>query len=182
MHRLGMLIFLLVWITSAAAQTPAAPYAGQQVRAIKALSAEEMRDLAEGRGMGMAKAAELNGYPGPLHVLELANELRLTAAQRTTTEALYQRMQTDARRLGEAILRAEQNLDRQFSERRIDPSSLQAATTSVAALTGELRAVHLAAHLEQSALLTPTQITEYQRRRGYLSTAPDSGHTGRHRH
>lgn len=181
MHRLGMLIFLLVWITSAAAQTPA-PYAGQQARAIKALSAEEMRDLAEGRGMGMAKAAELNGYPGPLHVLELANELRLTAAQRASTEALYQRMQTDARRLGEAILRAEQNLDRQFSERRIDPVSLQAATASVAALTGELRAVHLAAHLEQSALLTPTQITEYQRRRGYLSTTPDSGHTGRHRH
>jgi hypothetical protein len=31
---------------------------------------------AKGEGMGMAKAAELNGYPGPAHVLSLAR-LRL---------------------------------------------------------------------------------------------------------
>ena len=152
LNRLFVPILVLA-ASTALAQMPASPYAGQQNRAIKALSAEDIRDLAEGRGMGLAKAAELNGYPGPLHVLELANELRLTAAQRSTTEALYQRMQSDAKRLGEAILQAEQNLDRQFSERRIDPASLQAATASVAALTGELRAVHLAAHLEQNALL-----------------------------
>ena len=28
--------------------------------------------------MGLALAAELNGYPGPLHVIELADSLRLT--------------------------------------------------------------------------------------------------------
>src|SRR5262245_58316557 len=77
----------------AAAQAPSAPYAGQQNREIKALSPEEIRDLAEGRGMGLAKAAELNGYPGPSHVLELAAPLRLTAEQRAATQALFQRMQ-----------------------------------------------------------------------------------------
>lgn len=167
---------------AASAQTPAAPYAGQQQRTIKALSAEEMRDLAEGRGMGLAKAAELNGYPGPLHVLELANELRLTAEQRAATEALFQRMQADARRLGAALLEAEQAQDRRFDHRHIDAASLQATTASVAALGGELRAVHLAAHLGQVAVLTPGQIAEYQTRRGYLSTPSGTGHTGSHRH
>jgi len=181
MARLLVLSVALI-VLPAAAQTPPAPYAGQQQRAIKALSPEETRDLAEGRGMGLAKAAELNGYPGPLHVLELANELRLTASQRATTEALYQRMQGEARRLGAAILTAEQELDRRFAHRHIDAASMASATRSVATLQGELRAVHLAAHLEQTALLTQTQIDEYQKRRGYLSTEPDSGHSRRHRH
>ncbi len=173
---------LVMAASTALAQIPASPYAGQQNRVIKALSAEDIRDLAEERGMGMAKAAELNGYPGPAHVLELAAPLQLTTEQRAATEAIYQRMLGEAKRLGGAILAAESDLDRRFQHRHIDPASLRAATASVAALTGELRAVHLAAHLEQNALLTPTQITEYQRQRGYLSTAPDSGHTGRHRH
>ena len=181
LNRLFVPILVLA-ASTALAQMPASPYAGQQNRAIKALSAEDIRDLAEGRGMGLAKAAELNGYPGPLHVLELAAPLQLTTEQRAATEAVYQRMLGEAKRLGGAILAAESDLDRRFQHRHIDPASLRAATASVAALTGELRAVHLAAHLEQNALLTPTQITEYQRQRGYLSTAPDSGHTGRHRH
>lgn len=162
----------------ATAQTPAAPYAGQQNREIKALSADEIRDLAEGRGMGLAKAAELNGYPGPLHVLELAGPLKLTEEQRAATEALFGRMQADARRLGEAILRAERELDRQFADRRIDAVALQTATAAVASLQGELRALHLAAHLEQTAVLTPTQVVEYGKQRGYGSTAPQGHHGG----
>lgn len=156
----------------ATAQTPSAPYAGQQERAVKALSPEETRDLAEGRGMGLAKAAELNGYPGPLHVLELAHELGLTASQRAMTEALYQRMQGEARRLGAAILQAEQELDRRFAHRLIDATSLASATRSVATLQGELRAVHLAARLEETALLTPAQIAKYQKRRGTYPQPP----------
>jgi hypothetical protein len=41
------------------------PYAGLEARAIKALSEQQIADLEAGRGMGMALAAELNGYPGP---------------------------------------------------------------------------------------------------------------------
>jgi hypothetical protein len=43
------------------------PYAGEQGRAIKALSQKEVSDLLDGAGMGYAKAAELNRYPGPMH-------------------------------------------------------------------------------------------------------------------
>jgi len=47
------------------------PYAGMQTRSIKALSDQQIADLKAGRGMGLALPAELNGYPGPIHVLEL---------------------------------------------------------------------------------------------------------------
>jgi hypothetical protein len=38
---------------------------GMQSRPIKALSDQQVSDLRAGRGMGLALAAELNGYPGP---------------------------------------------------------------------------------------------------------------------
>jgi hypothetical protein len=72
-----------------AADIPATPYAGQDARTIKALSEEDFAGLRKGEGMGMAKAAELNGYPGPVHVLALARELRLTdSQQQRVTEIL----------------------------------------------------------------------------------------------
>jgi len=64
------------------------PYAGQHARQLKALSDDEVRQLLEGAGMGYARAAELNGYPGPMHVLELADKLGLSAQQREETRRL----------------------------------------------------------------------------------------------
>ncbi len=65
-------------LTSAAVANAQTPYAGMQTRPIKALSEQQMADLSAGRGMGLALAAELNGYPGPVHVLELADKLNLS--------------------------------------------------------------------------------------------------------
>lgn len=169
----------------ALAQTPApstaSPYAGQEQRAIKALSAEEMRDLAEGRGMGLAKAAELNGYPGPAHVLELASALGLNAAQDAGTRDIHARMQAEARRLGAAILDAEAQLERRFAHRHIDAESLRESVAAIAVLQGQLRSVHLEAHLAQTRLLTAEQIAAYNTRRGYHGNQPAAGH-GSHRH
>src|SRR5437588_779705 len=112
MTRLSLLVSITAVIVSAAAslaQSPQ-PYAGQEQRAVKALSAEEIRDLMEGRGMGLAKAAELNSYPGPLHVLQLANELGLSASQRATTESLYAAMRDKAVPIGRKIIEAETSL------------------------------------------------------------------------
>ncbi len=83
---------LFIWANGAFAQS-SAPYAGQQTRAIKALSRSETQDLLDGKGMGLAKAAELNGYPGPMHVLELARRLQLSPVQREATEQLTQHTQ-----------------------------------------------------------------------------------------
>lgn len=71
-------IFVIAFLTPALAWAET-PYAGMQSRPIKALSDQQLSDLRAGRGMGLALAAELNGYPRPSHVLELANQLGLSS-------------------------------------------------------------------------------------------------------
>ena len=157
----------------------ASPYAGQDARDIKALSPEEVADYLSGKGMGLAKAAELNGYPGPAHVLELASELGLTPEQRAATEALFQKMQRRAVALGTELVEAEGALDHLFSSRTATSDAVKVSLIRIASLQGEIRQVHLDAHIEQAAVLTAAQITTYARLRGY-----DVGpvHDGRHRH
>src|SRR5438034_1390401 len=93
------------------ASLAASPYVGQTSRSIKALSNDEVSDYLSGKGMGFAKAAELNGYPGPAHVLELANELDLSPAQKVKTQAIFERMQTTARVAGGRLVGEERKLD-----------------------------------------------------------------------
>ena len=174
--RIAALVLLAAIAAPAAADT--SPYAGQQNRAIKALSPGEIDDLRAGRGMGLARAAELNGFPGPMHVLELGEKLNLSAEQRTRTEALMRAMRADAQRIGASLVAAEQALDRAFAERRIDDGALQAKLSEIAALQGELRYVHLRTHLAQTAILSPEQIRQYDVLRGYTQqgAAPAHGH------
>jgi hypothetical protein len=160
-------------------------YVGQQARDIKALSAEDVADLAAGRGMGLAKAAELNHYPGPAHVLELKDPLGLTQDQVRAVEASFRRMSDAAKPLGAALIDRERALDRGFAERRMSPAALASATAEIGALQGQLRAVHLAAHLEMRDLLTDAQVARYDALRGYAdggapAVAPPSGHQHRH--
>src|SRR3954447_9774092 len=62
-------------LSSTAMSQSSQPYSGMQSRSIKALSDQQLADLKAGRGMGLALAAELNGYPGPSHLLELSEKL-----------------------------------------------------------------------------------------------------------
>ena len=164
------------------AQSPQ-PYAGMQTRPLKALSGEELADLREGRGMGLALAGELNGYPGPKHVLELAKELNLTEAQRMRTQRLFDDMKAEAVPLGQQLIAAETDLDRQFSGRTITPASLTAATAAIGATQGTLRATHLKYHLAMMDVLTPAQIARYGELRGYGGGAGPAGHSpGVHNH
>lgn len=146
---------------------PATPYAGLDVRPVKALSDEQVEDLRAGRGMGLALAAELNGYPGPLHALELASDLDLSADQRAQTEALLAAMRAEAIPLGERLIAEEAALDRLFAERRITPETLAASTAQVGATEAELRAVHLGYHLRMLDVLTPDQVATYAELRLY---------------
>ena len=171
---------IVVAMTATGIAQTASPYTGQEQRAIKALSDEEIRDLLEARGMGLAKAAELNSYPGPLHVLQLANELGLSDAQRKATDSLYANMRQRALSIGRQIVEAERTLDRAFANAAIEPATLRSQIGAIATLQGELRAAHLEAHLAQHALLTPEQITRYNMLRGYRgnSTPHDTRHGG----
>src|SRR3712207_5865586 len=123
------------------------PYAGLEQRAVKALSGEQIADLRAGRGMGLALAAELNGYPGPLHVLELADALGAAPQQRAQMERLLASMKAETVPLGERLIAEEAELDRQFAERRVSETSLLAATQAIGATHAALRAAHLKYHL-----------------------------------
>jgi Spy/CpxP family protein refolding chaperone len=147
------------------------PYAGEQTRAIKALSPQEAQDLIDGKGMGLAKAAELNSYPGPMHVLELAQALQLSDAQRDSSTRLMHSHKDEARKLGRQLVDAERELDQAFATGQIDAASLTARLQRIGALQAAVRDSHLQTHLKQTALLTPAQIAQYNQLRGYASGA-----------
>jgi Spy/CpxP family protein refolding chaperone len=159
------------------------PYGGQQSRSIKALSEEDIAALQNGDGMGMAKAAELNGYPGPRHVLALAKQLGLTDDQANRMTALRDRMSAAARPLGAELIDRERLLNQLFANGDITPERLTAETVAIGDIQGRLRAVHLAAHLETRAILTAEQVTQYDQLRGYTEAGGSSHeHPGGHQH
>ncbi len=159
------------------------PYAGLEDRAIRALSAELIDDLLAGRGAGYALAAELNHYPGPTHVLALADELDLSSEQRIVTQEIFEPMQLAAQGLGAELVDLESRLDEAFRSATIDRDSLIEITAEIARVDGELRAVHLATHLDMQDVLTPEQIGRYDELRGYApgDGEPTAGdHSGHH--
>jgi len=177
MKHVTLPTMIIIFAGTAIAATPApSPYAGQESRDIKAMSAEEVADLRAGKGMGLAKAAELNGYPGPAHVLELASELQLSRQQRSETERLFAAMQARAIEIGRGLLTAEQQLDGAFANRSITDETLASALRRIGTLQAELRGAHLEAHLAQVKILTPEQIARYSQLRGYGTSETRGGH------
>ena len=144
------------------------PYAELEKRAIKALSDEQIADLRAGRGMMLALPAELNGYPGPKHVLELAGRLDLTADQRVRVTRLEREMSAETQALGAEVIAAEVALDRLFAGRTATAETVAQATATAANAQGTLRAAHLKYHLATVEVLTPAQVTAYSRLRGYV--------------
>ena len=143
------------------------PYAGQESRGIKALSADEERGLGEGAGLGYAKSAELNGYPGPAHVLDMAERLGLTPEQRKAIEFVMQAHKAEARALGAELLKRERELDALFASGQASAAAIDTKTFEIGLVQAKLRASHLKAHAATTALLTAEQIERYNRTRGY---------------
>ncbi len=153
------------------------PYAGQEARGIKALSQDDIEGLLAGAGTpfgGMAKPAELNGYPGPRHVLDAydAGEFQLTNEQHKQIEALYEEMRSEAIELGEKIIDIEKGIDDAFTGKTITNAFLQEKVKESADLYGQLRVVHLKYHLSMVEILTPQQVEKYNELRGYTSGDP----------
>lgn len=178
---LGVVLAMSAASAVAASQSAAQPYAEATQRQIKALSAEQIAGLRAGRGMGYAMPAELNGYPGPMHVLEHADALKLTAEQLQRTQTLFAQMKAEAIPLGERLVREEAALDALFSGRTANRDAVAAATSAIAATSGRLRAVHLNYHLDMMQVLTPEQVAAYGRLRGYGGAGGEGGPM-RHHH
>ena len=160
----------------ASAALAQSPYAGMQTRPIKSLSEQQVADLKAGRGMGLALPAELNGYPGPVHVLELADQLGLSADQKARIQSLFDSMKAEAVPLGAKLLDQEAALDRQFADRSVTADTLQAATAKIGVTQAALRNTHLKYHLQTAQILTHDQMQRYAVLRGYGSSAPGPMH------
>jgi hypothetical protein len=148
------------------------PYAGQEVRDIKSLSDNDVQSLQNGTGEafgGLAKLAELNGYPGPRHILDMASELQLTDKQRIEIELIYQNMSNIAKSIGAAIIDIEQDMDGAFANNTITEENLKLMLDRSADLYGQLRFVHLSAHLDTVQMLSIEQVQMYNKIRGYDS-------------
>jgi len=144
------------------------PYAGEETRAIKSLSAEDIAELGRGGGWGLAKVAELNGMPGPAHLLDLKVEIGLTGAQVALVEGLFEEMQAKAIAEGERFIESERALDEAFGNRTITKESLRHALAGIEQSRTALRFIHLTAHLAAVDILSDAQITRYDSLRGYV--------------
>jgi hypothetical protein len=173
--------FFLAWVVVLSIVAPVAaedvltsPYRDQTSTEIRGLTGKEISELREGRGMGLARAAELNGYPGPRHVLDAVRDgrLHLSPEQVQTVQRLFDDMSREAQRLGLTILKEEWALERDFRKGTISAVDLHASVGRIAALQGELRAVHLKTHLETRPVLTEHQIQRYNQLRGYTGGSP----------
>ena len=152
------------------------PYGAYQGRPIKALSSEDIAGLRAGNGMAMALPAELNRYPGPVHVLELAAALDLSAEQIAALTHQREAMRAEAVPLGEQIIAGEDELDRLFRSGTADSSAIERSTGKLGELRGRLRAVHLRTHLDTRATLNEAQVASYQSLRGYDSPTGGTHH------
>jgi Spy/CpxP family protein refolding chaperone len=180
MRRLLLLAATLIVSCNVASAQSGQPYAGLEQRPIKALSHQQIDDLRAGRGMGLALAAELNGYPGPSHVLEFGDRLDLTADQRIRVQRLFEAMKQEAVPLGNKLVEQETELDRLFSARVVTSESLKATLVAIAETQALLRESHLKYHLSTTALLDQNQMQRYAELRGYQR--PDSSEAHKHHH
>jgi Spy/CpxP family protein refolding chaperone len=144
-------------------------YAGEESREIKTLSAQDLDDLRNGRGWGLAKAAELNGVPGPTHVLEMADKLGLTESQTADIKALYEKMNAEAITLGEELIERERAINVAFVSHEVTEESLGEMVGQINESLTNLRVHHLSVHLRVPDILTPEQVARYNELRGYLT-------------
>lgn len=142
-------------------------YAGMQGRAIKSLSDADIMELRRGAGWGLALPAELNGVPGPAHLLELKDELSLTPDQIEKIQALFDDMRKAAIVAGERLIAAEAALEAVFANATVDEASLRRLLAESESARAELRFIHLSQHYKTLPLLRPGQIKRYNVLRGY---------------
>ncbi|PDT10253.1 hypothetical protein CO655_14695 [Rhizobium sp. M1] len=134
---------------------------------MKSLSKEDIDELTRGGGWGLAKPAELNGYPGPSHVLQMKDQLGLRDDQLLKVQNAFDLMQARASEEGTIFVAAERDLEGAFRRRAITESALQDLLAKAEASRLRLRFIHLAAHLEVTQVLDAAQIAAYDKHRGY---------------
>ena len=162
--RIGLAVTILFTLAATAgAQHPGhgAGHAGggDGHLAAQACATQFDQVVAEGRGFGMAFAADQNGYPGPMHILELRERLALTPEQVAKAEAMMRAMFDESRPKSARLLSAEARLRRLFADGAANEAAVRTAVAEVERARSDVRLVHLLTHLRARDLLT-----EHQRR------------------
>lgn len=147
-------------------------YAGQETRQIKSLSASDITALRSGAGWGLAKAAELNGVPGPAHLLEMKDHIGLNADQIAAISQVFDEMNARAVILGKTLIQQEMELNALFKKKQLDPNAIEVLVKDIGKTRSALRFAHLEAHLQTPAILTHQQIQQYNQLRGYGAKDP----------
>ncbi len=178
-RMLALLTATVAAVSLASAEEAHQPYKGFEVREITSLSDQDIEALREGSGWGLALPAELNGFPGPAHVLELADQLGLSVDQKQAVSSIFEAMRVDAVAKGEALIDAERKLDQGFRSGSLKESELKHLIEDAEAARAELRYVHLSRHLMTIEILDADQVTAYAVLRGYSDdtcTSVPEGH------
>lgn len=174
---LALIVVVPVGLEAQEHQHGASPYAGLEDREIKALSEQDVQGLLAGEGMEMALPAELNGFPGPRHVLDFRAELELSESQQERTREIFDAMLARATELGAEIVALEKELDDAFEARAITPERLRTLLDEIGRRRAALREAHLEAHLALYPVLTEAQREHYDRLRGYAAHEPGGPET-----
>jgi hypothetical protein len=145
-------------------------YVGEKKRDIKSLSTDDIAELKRGGGWGFAKPAELNGVPGPAHLLEMKEEISLSDSQITSIEKIHKKMLSESIPLGKIYINAERTLDQSFVDKTYNKDNLLFQIREIENIRGRLRYVHLSKHLETVNILSDSQISLYNKLRGYSET------------
>lgn len=169
---IGAVVFAATAIAQHAGHKQSQPYSELAARPIKALSSHQIADLKAGRGMGLSLPGELNGYPGPKHVLELGDQLGLDTAQRQSATRLIAAMQFGAVGTGTVLIDLERRLEALFADQSATSADIQDLTGQIGAAQSRLRSIHLQAHLLMRDALKPEQIRRYAMLRRYNSKSP----------
>ena len=147
-------------------------YIGQEKRIIKSLSADDIEQLNNGKGWGLAKAAELNGMPGPAHILQMKDRIALSSDQENKIQQLFNEMKSQAIPLGKKMVQLEKELNDSFANKTMTIDLLNTKLDAIAQVRKQLRYVHLVTHLKTPAILSSEQVENYNRLRGYGSGDP----------
>jgi len=162
-----------------AADNRPSSYAGQETRSIKSLSADDLAELRQGGGWGLARAAELNGMPGPAHLLELKDRIPLSTGQVAAITTIFRNMRVAAITEGKRLIAGEETLEKAFRNANVNDRLLRELLSEIGQARTALRYVHLAAHLKTLPLLSDDQIARYNILRGYAGDPcanPPKGH------
>ncbi len=127
---------------------------------LSGVSEQEKEMLLKGGGLGAGMIAMMNGYPGPKHVLEMGDELELTAAQRESIGTIYGKVKAESVKLGTELVEKDEELAALFTSGSVSTKDVEKRSREIGELQGRLRAAHLNAHVQTHAELTPAQLAK----------------------